>query len=69
MNYNSLQKEDLVPMTKKELYSKFAKFGRPTVRTEMNSVIVQVRGVSLKEAKDQKVLKPGEVAELEKRFA
>lgn len=69
MTVNSLPSSNLGEMTKSELYEEFGKFGRDTVRAEMNRVIVEVRGVPLKEAKDQKVLKGGEVAELRKRFA
>ncbi|ESU28387.1 hypothetical protein FLJC2902T_17410 [Flavobacterium limnosediminis JC2902] len=69
MNITSLPTDDLCAMTKSELYQEFRKFGRDVVRLEMNTVIAKVRGVPLKEAKVQKVLKGGEVAELRKRFA
>lgn len=69
MTSNPLQAAPLESMTKKELYERFYKFGRDTVRYEMNKVIHEVRGVPLKEAKCQKSLRGSEVAELEKRFA
>lgn len=69
MTSNSLQAEPLQAMTKKELYQRFFKFGRDTVRYEMNKIITEVRGVPMKEAKCQKSLRASEVAELEKRFA
>lgn len=59
----------LRPMTKKELYDKFKIYGWRKVRAEMNEVISTLRGVPMKEAKVQKVLHPGEVRELEKRFS
>lgn len=55
--------------TKQSLQERFAIFGSRTVRAEMNDIIRACRKCSLKEAKDTKVLKASEVAELVRRFS
>ena len=57
------------PATKQALQEQFKIFGSRTVREEMNEIIQTMRGCSLKEAKDQKVLRASEVAELSRRLA
>lgn len=57
------------PATKASLMERFKIYGKRTVRAEMNDVIRINRQCALKEAKDQKVLRPSEVEELARRFA
>lgn len=57
------------PATKQSLQQQFKIFGSRTVREEMNEIIQTMRECSLKEAKDQKVLRASEVAELYRRLA
>ncbi|KGO89557.1 hypothetical protein [Flavobacterium suncheonense] len=69
MTSNALQNNDVLrAMTKQELMNEFRIFGERTVRAEINNVIAKMRGIPLKEAKDQKAVRASEVEEIKKRF-
>lgn len=54
---------------KSELKNQLIGFNRLLIRKEIVEVIVELRGVSEKEAKDVKTLYPSEVEEVKKRFS
>lgn len=69
MTINSIPTDDVLrPMTKQQLMDEFRIFGERTVRAEINRVIATMRGIPLKEAKDQKAVRASEVEEIKKRF-
>ena len=49
---------------KKEIYNDFSKLNEKTVRHIINSSIALVSGVSLKEARDRKIVYPKEVEKI-----
>ncbi len=61
-------KKLIQPKRKAELQNLLQGFGRETVKKEVINVIMELRAVPLKEAKNIKTIYPKEVAEIFKRF-
>lgn len=60
---------DFQPMTKQQLFEKFKIFGVKNVRRNIWDVLIESRGIPLKEAKNIKALKKSEVKKLHELFA
>lgn len=61
-------KKLIQPKRKAELQNLLQGFGREAVKKEVINVIIELRGVPLKEAQNVKTIFPKEVAEIFKRF-